>query len=78
MEEAIRLWEESAKRGHLYAFIELAKYYEHKQRDAKVAMKWAKAALKQVEKADMPAYMRNHWQNEVEHRMERLKRKAGI
>jgi tetratricopeptide (TPR) repeat protein len=33
--EAIRLWESAAERGHLYAFIELAKYYEHKQRDAK-------------------------------------------
>ncbi len=78
MEEAVRLWEESAKRGHLYAFIELAKYYEHKQRDAKLAMKWAKSALKQIEKTDMPVYMRKHWVDEIEHRMERLKRKAGI
>lgn len=78
MEEAVRLWEESARRGHLYAFIELAKYYEHKQRDVKSAMKWTKSALKQVEKTDMPAYMRRHWVDEMEHRMERLKRKAGI
>ena len=76
--EAVRLWEESAKRGHLYAFIELAKHYEHKQRDAKSAMKWTKSALKHVEKADMPAYMRKYWVDEIEHRMERLKRKAGI
>jgi hypothetical protein len=78
VEEAVRLWEESARRGHLYAFIELAKHYEHKQRDAKSAMKWAKSALKQVEKTEMPAYMRRHWVDEIEHRMERLKRKAGI
>jgi len=78
MEEAVRLWEESAKRGHLYAFIELAKYHEHKRRDVKSAMKWTKSALKRVEKTDMPAYMRNHWMEEIEHRMERLKRKAGI
>lgn len=78
MEEAVRLWEESAKRGHLYAFIELAKYHEHKQRDVKSAMKWTKSALKQVEKTDMPAYMHNHWVDEIKHRMERLKRKAGI
>jgi uncharacterized protein YprB with RNaseH-like and TPR domain len=78
LEEAVRLWEESARRGHLYAFIELAKHYEHKQRDVKSAMKWTKSALKHVEKADMPAYMRKHWVDEIEHRMERLKRKAGI
>ena len=78
LDEAVRLWEESAKRGHLYAFIELAKHYEHKQRDAKLAMKWTQSALKQVEKTDMPAYMRKHWVDEIEHRMERLKRKAGI
>ena len=79
VDEAVRLWEESAKRGHLYASIELAKHYEHKMRDAKSAMKWTKSALKQVEKKkDMPAYMRKHWVEEIEHRMERLKRKAGI
>ena len=63
--------------GHLYAFIELAKHYEHKQRDVKSALKWTKSALKHVEKADMPAYMRKYWVDEIEHRMERLKRKAG-
>ena len=78
MGEAVRLWEDAAKRGHLYAFIELAKYYEHKQRDVKSAMKWTKSALKRVEKTDMPAYVRNYWTDEIEHRMERLKRKAGI
>ena len=78
MDEAIRLWEESAKRGHLYAFIELAKFYEHKQRDVKSALEWTKAALRQVEQVDMPAYVRKHWVGEIEHRMERLKRKAGI
>lgn len=76
--EAVRLWEESAKRGHLYAFIELAKYYEHKQRDVKSALKWAKSALKVVEKSGMPAYERRHWLEEIGHRMERLNRKAGI
>jgi len=78
VEEAVRLWKESAKRGHLYAFIELAKHYEHKKRDTKSAMKWAKSALKQVEKTDMPAYMRKYWVDEIEHRMQRLNRKARI
>jgi uncharacterized protein YprB with RNaseH-like and TPR domain len=76
--EAIRLWETAAKQGHLYAFIELAKHYEHKERDVKSALKWTQSALKRAEKVDQPVYVRNFWLVEIEHRMERLKRKAGI
>jgi hypothetical protein len=76
--EAIRLWESAAEQGHLYAFIELAKHYEHKERDAKSALKWTRSALEQAEKIDLPAYVRKFWIGEIEHRMERLKRKAGI
>jgi len=78
LEKAVRLWEESAKRGHLYAYIELAKHFEHKQRDTKSALKWTKSALKQVEKMDLPVYMRKYWMEEIEHRMKRLERKTGI
>jgi len=34
--------------------------------------------MQRVEEADMPGYMRKFWMNEIEHRMERLKRKARI
>ena len=76
--EAIRLWERAAERGHLYAFIELAKHYEHKERDVKSALKWTKSALQQVEKINLPAYMRKFWETEIEHRLARLNRKAGL
>jgi len=78
MGEAMRLWETAAEQGHLYAFIELAKHYEHKERDAKAALKWTTSALKHVEKVEQPAYVRKFWLTEIEHRLERLKRKAGI
>ena len=78
MGEAIRLWEAAAEQGHLYAFIELAKHYEHKERDVKSALKWTKSAMKRAEKVDLPIYVRKFWMTEIEHRMERLKRKAGI
>jgi len=76
--EAIRLWEAAAEQGHLYAFIELAKHYEHKERDVNSALKWTKSAMMRVEEIDLPVYMRKFWMTEIEHRMERLKRKAGI
>jgi uncharacterized protein YprB with RNaseH-like and TPR domain len=78
MGEAIRLWEDATKGGHLYAFIELAKFYEHKEKNIKSALKWTKSALKRLKKIDMPAYMHNHWEEEIEHRLKRLNRKAGL
>ena len=73
--EAIRLWKEAAKQGHLYAFVELAKHYEHKARDIKTALKWTRSAKERAEKMEMPAYMRKHWLDEIAHRLERLERK---
>jgi len=78
MDQALRLWEDAAAKGHIYAHIELAKHYEHKMRDAKTSIKWAKSARREVEKADLPAYIRKHWLGEIDHRLARLERKAGL
>jgi uncharacterized protein YprB with RNaseH-like and TPR domain len=78
LDTAIRLWEEAAGQGHIYAHIELAKYYEHKQRDVKSAIKWTRSARKHIEEMDMPAYIRAHWREEIEHRLARLERKTGL
>ncbi len=74
-DEAIRLWEEAAGNGHIYAFVELAKYYEHKQRDPKTALKWTKFAQKQIEKSNLPVYVQKHWMDELTHRRQRLETK---
>lgn len=76
--EAVRLWETAAANGHIYAHIEMAKYYEHKCRDVKTALKWTRSALEHVERLDLPAYMRKHWQEEIDHRLQRLARKDSI
>ena len=78
LDQALRLWEDAAARGHIYAHIELAKHYEHKMRDVKTSLKWAKLARREVEKADLPAYIRKHWLGEIDHRLARLERKAGL
>ena len=77
-EEAVRLWEQAAAEGHIYAHIEIAKYYEHKRRDIKSALQWARSALEHVEQADMPAYERKYWLAKIAHRLARLERKDGI
>jgi uncharacterized protein len=76
--EALRLWEEAAANGHIYAHIEMAKYYEHKCRDVQTALLWTRSALEHVQQANLPAYMRKHWLDEIQHRLRRLERKDSI
>jgi len=75
-EEAVRLWETAAANGHIYAHIEMAKYYEHKCRDAQMALKWTRSALEHVEHADLAIYMRKYWREEINHRLARLEKKS--
>jgi uncharacterized protein YprB with RNaseH-like and TPR domain len=75
LEEAIRWWEQAAAQGHIYAHIELSKYYEHRRRAYPQALQWAQSALAHVEQGELPAYVREHWQAELEHRLARLQRK---
>lgn len=76
--QAVSLWERAAEQGHIYAHIELAKHYEHKLRDVQSSLKWARSARKETERADLPAYIRKHWIEEIDHRLARLERKAGL
>jgi uncharacterized protein YprB with RNaseH-like and TPR domain len=69
---AVCLWERAASQGHIYAHVELAKYFEHHQRDYQEAEKWTKSALELVSTLDIPRYMYNHWTEELNHRLERL------
>jgi tetratricopeptide (TPR) repeat protein len=78
VDQALRLWEQAAEKGHIYAHIELAKYYEHKKRDAQTSLQWARSAREEAERADLPAYIRKHWLDEIDHRLARLERKAGL
>ena len=71
-EEALRLWEQAATQGHIYAHIELAKFYEHRRRDPKQALQWTLSALQDLEHADLPIYIRKHWADELKHRKQRL------
>lgn len=76
-EGAVKLWEKAASDGHIYACVELAKYYEHNRRDRESALRWTQAGLKQARHADLPLYIRKHWLEELTHRLERLKAKSN-
>lgn len=74
---AVSLWEQAAAEGHIFAHVELAKYYEHTRRDPATALAWTLTAIQHVENADLPPYIRKHWMEELEHRRERLLAKIG-
>jgi TPR repeat protein len=77
LDAAIRWWEHAAAQGHIYAHIELSKYYEHRRRTYPQALQWAESALEQVNREDLPDYVREHWRAELDHRLARLQRKMN-
>lgn len=74
-DKAISLWERAAEHRHIYAHIELAKYYEHHARDPETALLWTKRAIDAL--GAYPFAVRQQWLGELEHRQERLVRKNG-
>ena len=76
MVEAVKLWEQAADEGHIYAHVELAKYYEHTRKDYTSALRWTMSAMGHVHNSDFPAYEKKHWIEELEHRMSRLEGKV--
>ncbi len=76
LETAVRLWERAAVQGHVYAHVELAKYYEHQRRDYPEALRWTISAVKLVGTLDIPRYEYNHWMEELERRKQRLEGKS--
>jgi len=77
IKSAVSLWKKAAQKGHAYAHVELAKFYEHNQRDYKEALKWTGLARELVASQDIPRYEYRHWMEELEHRQKRLEEKAN-
>jgi uncharacterized protein YprB with RNaseH-like and TPR domain len=76
-EPAIELWEQAARNNGLYAFEELAKYYEHQVKDLETALKWTQQALNVLNQQHLPAYEYHQWQEKFNHRQNRLVRRMG-
>lgn len=72
---AIELWRAAAGTRQIYAYVELAKYYEHKMRDYSQAAQWTRTALALV--AQSSTATRREWQAALEHRLARVERKAN-
>lgn len=77
VEDAVELWIRAAGDRQLYAFVELAKYYEHRCKDFAAAERWTVAGLETVERSNLPRYERREWREQLEHRLNRVRRKMG-
>lgn len=74
---AIKWWLDAAGTGDVYAHVELAKYFEHDQRDYVQAREWTMKALDIVKNGNGSVNLRREWQGPLEHRLERLEGKLG-
>jgi uncharacterized protein len=75
--EAVDYWKIAAGGKQLYAFVELAKYYEHQLKNYSEALHWTQSALEHVTSSSLPTMSRLEWQHELEHRRARLLRKSA-
>jgi len=75
LEEATALWRTATQAGQLYAYIELAKFYEHRRRDYAEATRWTEGAVALVQHAELPRHARSRTVAELTHRLKRLQRK---
>jgi uncharacterized protein YprB with RNaseH-like and TPR domain len=74
---AIPLWEQAASHRRLFAYEELAKYYEHHAQDLDLALKWTCDALECIKTAGLQSPELLQWKPEFQHRLQRLQRKIS-
>lgn len=72
---ALVLWEQAAAAGQLSAFEELAKYFEHRNKDLSVARDWTQRAIDTIQTKHLSAYEYHLWHEAFVHRLERLNRR---
>jgi uncharacterized protein len=74
---ALALWEQAAENEALYAFEEIAKYFEHRVKDLEEAHRWTVGAIRVLNERHFPAYEYHFWQESLSHRLERLERRLN-
>jgi uncharacterized protein len=74
---AIYLWKKAADQQQIEACIELAKYYEHNQRDYIEAIKWTQIALDLVLTTEDNPFEQRKMMGELNKRLERLANKQN-
>jgi len=71
------LWEQAARDRELYAFEELAKYFEHHAKDLQTAQFWASQGKIVLAGSRLSTEEHKQWQSNFDHRLKRLARKLS-
>lgn len=72
---AVPLWQNILRfHQHIPSCVELAKFYEHQERDYDNAILWTKYAVKLIDGEQFGEYEKMIWLANLEHRLNRLKR----
>jgi uncharacterized protein YprB with RNaseH-like and TPR domain len=74
---AIPLWVQATTRNQVYAYEELAKYYEHHTSNLEMALKWTLQALDYIDSSKFLDPEKNRWKIVFQHRLQRLQRKIS-
>lgn len=75
---AVRLWKEAAKHGQIYAHLELAKYFEHREKAYQEAIHWTLSAMSLVDEGDSAtAHKDSSLCGDLKYRLDRLKKKIS-
>jgi uncharacterized protein YprB with RNaseH-like and TPR domain len=74
---AISLWWQAAADRQIYAHEELAKHFEHSERDFAEALRWTEAALAIISMPGASFADRLLWEGELKHRQSRLLEKLA-
>ena len=78
LDDAQSLWQQAAQAGHIYAHVELAKIYEHQNKDYPEAIRWTQAAIEIISDPKHPAIERAQWLPELAHQLKRLKKRQDV
>lgn len=76
-ENTVNLWRKAVDHRDLSACVELAKYYEHQQRQCDHALEWTERAIGLVDSCINGIVSRREMLKELEHRRSRLLRKLN-
>ena len=76
IDEAVKWWERAAGEGQIYAWVELAKHYEHRVKEYDLAEDATHRALSLMNESKN-THARSLWEDELTHRLKRLVRKIA-
>jgi uncharacterized protein YprB with RNaseH-like and TPR domain len=74
---ALSLWWQAAASREIYAHEELAKHYEHTEKNFSEALRWTEAALAILSMPDAPFVEKLQWEEPLKHRRSRLQGKLA-